>query len=127
MVFVYPYAHNNRPVPNKFRQDPLLILPFIHFRNMFPMSDSRVPGHQFLHFLMGRRFIQIRKHGQNQYLILVRLNTIGLSCFNQLVHNGSEFHSLDTVTEQPVLSVDYEGTDRILGSIIGDRCISMVQ
>ena len=51
--------------------------------------------------------------------------TFGINYY--LMPTGDVQGTLDTVAEQPVLSADYEGSDRILCQIIGDRYIPIVQ
>ena len=97
------------------------------FPYMFPIPDCRVPGHQFLKFLVCWRLAQVRQHTQYQHQVLIRFNAISLSCFRQRVHNGTGLCSLYTVVEQSVLSAYYKGPDCILCQIIGDWDISIVQ
>lgn len=93
---------------------------------MFPVPDNRVPEYLFFQFLMSLGFAQTGLHAQHQHKILVRFNTVGLGCFHQRVNNGTGFRFRDTVTEQTVLSADYEGPDRIHSQIIRDRYIPII-
>mgnify|MGYP003411951501 FL=1 len=45
------------------------------FPYIFPVSDCRVPGHQFRQFLMGREFAQVRQdaHYQKQVIGISQL------------------------------------------------------
>jgi hypothetical protein len=41
--------------------------------------------------------------------------------------NGTGFRAFDTAAEQPILSSNRKGSNRVLGQIIGDGDISIVQ
>ena len=77
---------------------------------MFPVADLWVPGHQFIQFLVGRGFAEVRQHAQYQQEVFVGLNAVGLRCFHQRVNDGAGLCSLDAVAEQPVLSVMFLST-----------------
>ena len=85
---------------------------------MFPVADLWVPGHEFLQFLVGRGFAEVRQHGQYQQEVFIWLNTVGLRRFNQRINNRTGLCSLDGIAEQPVLSAYHEGTDRIFRQIV---------
>ena len=94
---------------------------------MFPVLYCRMPGHEFFQFLVGRGFAQVWQHGQYQQEVFIWLNAVGLRRFHQRVDDGTGFRTLDTVTEQPVLSAYRERPYRILRQIIGDGNIPVVQ
>ena len=72
---------------------------------MFPVADLWVPGHEFFQFFVGRGFAQVWQHAQYQQQVFVGFNTVGLRRFHQRVNNRAGLCTLDTVAEQPVLSI----------------------
>ena len=56
-----------------------------------------------------------------------RLNSICLSAFHQGVYNGAGLGTFRRIAKQPVLSSQGKGPDRILGKVIGDRNLTVIQ
>ena len=55
------------------------------------------------------------------------LNSVGLGCLHQRIHNGTGLCAFHTVAEQPILSSYHKGADGIFSQVVGDRYISIVQ
>ena len=86
-----------------------------------------MPGHQGFQLFMGERLAQVRQQRQGVEKVIIGIDPVCFCRFCQRVHNRAGFRSLDRVAEQSVLSAQYKGADRILGQIVGDGNIPMLQ
>ena len=89
--------------------------------------DSWLPGQENIQIILTGITAQVREFLQKLEEICMRVQSIGFRRFHQCVNNGAGFCTFRGIREQPIFSSDYKGADGVLGKIIGNIHLTMIQ
>jgi len=89
--------------------------------------DGRQPRHKHIQVTLTGVAAQVWEFPQEPEEIRIWVQPVGLCSFYESVHNSAGLRTLHGIGEQPVFSSNSKGADGVLGKIIGNIRLAVIE